>query len=506
MMRPASFRLLLAFAVLAGVAPLAAAQAVGFGANGAIGPTFLGGDPAAITQRILASTQYRLTPGDTYQVSITMNGVVSYPLVLTDGYELEVPYLGTLKVKGMYFSDLRKTVVERLKKVLPLADFISFTLAAPARFDVSVFGGVEAPGIVTVTALSRVSDAIAAARGFRRGASYRQIALVRGETKITVDLQRYSMDAASEQNPTLEPGDKVYVPPQQIVVTLAGQVRFPGPYEMLAGETVRQLLAYAGWSLPDAEAGAIELVRFAEGGSTAMRLLDLENDGGTTLLNGDRVRVKSIVENRESILVTGALFGAPVALDKPVQIPLVPIAVNVPYTPGTTLLTVLEALGGPTPYARASAGLIVRKRTGDRVPVDIEALWKARDRSADIPLEPGDTVSVPIANEVYVAGEVRTPGRVPYNAAFTVADYLLAAGGANPLTADPNGMYFMDRLGKRTRTSLSGEVQPGALLFVDKNGWTKTTQVLGNVSLVAGVLTAVFTATSYMISVVRALQ
>ncbi len=501
MKRPALLCLL-----LLGVLPLAGAQALGFGANGAVGPTFLGGDPAAITQRILASTQYRLTPGDTYQVSITMNGVVSYPLVLTDVYELDVPYLGTLKVKGMYFSDLRRMVVERLKKVLPLADFISFTLAAPARFDVSVFGGVEAPGIVTVTALSRVSDAIAAARGFRRGASYRQIAIVRGETRITVDLQRYSIEAASELNPTLEPGDRIYVPAQELVVTLAGQVRFPGPYEMLAGETVRQLLAYAGWSLPDAEAGAVELVRFEAGGTTAMRMLDLEADGGTLLQNGDRVRVKSIAENRQSILVTGALFGAPVALDKPVQIPLVPIAVNFPYTPGTTLLSVLEALGGPTPYARASAGLIVRKRTGDRVPVDIEELWEARDRSADIPLEPGDTVNVPIANEVFVAGEVRTPGRIPYNASLTVADYLLAAGGIDPIKADPNGIYFMDKLGRRTRTSLSAAAEPGALLFVDKNGWTKTTVVLGNVSLVAGVITAVFTATSYMLSVIRALQ
>ena len=221
--------------LLLGMLPLAGAQTLGFGANGAIGPTFLGGDPAAITQRILASTQYRLTPGDTYQVTITMNGVVTYPLVLTDAYELDVPYLGTLKVRGMYFSDLRRTVVERLKKVLPLADFISFTLAAPARFDVSIFGGVEAPGIVTVTALSRVSDAIAAARGFRKGASYRQISLVRGESRIVVDLQRYTLETASELNPTLEPGDRIYVPPQQVVVTLAGQVRFPGPYEMLPG-------------------------------------------------------------------------------------------------------------------------------------------------------------------------------------------------------------------------------------------------------------------------------
>jgi protein involved in polysaccharide export with SLBB domain len=95
---------------------------------------------------------------------------------------------------------------------------------------------------------------------------------------------------------------------------------------------------------------------------------------------------------------------------------------------------------------------------------------------------------------------------LPYNPALTVADYLLAAGGVNPLTADPNGLYFVDKLGGRTRTSPAAQVEPGALLFVDRNAWTKTTRVLGNISLVAGVITAVFTATSYVLSVIRALQ
>lgn len=485
--------------------PLAFGQSLGFGANGAIGPTFLGGDPAAITQRILAATEYRLTPGDTYQVSITMNGMTPYSIILAENYDLDVPYIGTLHVKGMYFSDLRRMVVEKLRKVLPLADFVSFTLIAPARFDVSVFGGVEAPGIVTVTALSRVSDAIVAARGSRRGGSYRQIALIRDGTRTVVDLLRYTMEAASEQNPTLQPGDKIYVPPQEIVVMLAGQVRFPGAYEMLAGETVQQLLAYAGGPLPDAQAGAVELISVVDGAKISNRLLDLKTSAATALANGDRVRVPSIVENREMVLVTGALFGAPVSSEKPVPIPLAAIAVNIPFTPGTTLLAVLESLGGPTPYAKAKESLILRKGTGARIPVDVDALWKTRDRDRDVALEPGDTVNVPIVNEVFVVGEVNSPGRVPFNPGFVVADYLLAAGGINPLTGDANGLYFQDKMGRRTKTGRGGQVEPGALLFVDKNGWTKTQEVFNNITVVATLITTVLTATSYVISVVKSL-
>jgi protein involved in polysaccharide export with SLBB domain len=290
------------------------------------------------------------------------------------------------------------------------------------------------------------------------------------------------------------------------VVTLAGQVRFPGPYELLPGETVSELLAYAGWSLPDGEIDKVELVRYEKDGTTSQRLLDIGRQGATELANGDRVRVPSVVENRQSILVTGALFGAPVATDKPVQIPPQPISVNFPFAPGLTLLGVLEALGGPTPYAKAREGLIVRKRTGERVSVDMEAMWASRDRGADIALEPGDTVSIPIANEVFVLGEVRSPGRVPFNQVFNVADYLFMAGGINPLTADPNGLYFLDKTGARTRTGLTATVAPGALLFVDKNAWTKTQKVLGDITVVAVFITTVAAAVSDVISAVNSLR
>ena len=93
---------------------------------------------------------------------------------------------------------------------------------------------------------------------------------------------------------------------------------------------------------------------------------------------------------------------------------------------------------------------------------------------------------------------------MPFNPGFVVADYLLAAGGVNPLTGDANGLYFLDKLGGRTKRA-GGQVEPGALLFVDKNGWTKTQEVFNNITVVATLITTVLTATSYVISVVKSL-
>jgi polysaccharide biosynthesis/export protein len=481
----------------------ASAQAPGFGANGVVGPTFQGGDAAQITQRIMSSTRYKLTPGDVYQLSITMETVVSYSLILQQNYDIDIPYMGTRNVKGLYFTDLYKLVTDGLKKLLPLSQFVSLAMQAPARFDVSVFGGVVTPGIVTVYPLSRVSDAIALCGGRKPGASYRNVNIIRGEQKISVDLWRYGRDAVSEENPFLEPGDKVYIPAAQVTVALSGEVKYPGAFELIPGETLQMLIAYEGGTLPDALTSSVEILHFKPDGNATQAVVDLTKDGAVALSDGDRVRIPSIVENKNMVFVSGAIFGAPVSTDKPIAIPLLPVSLNVPYSPGLSLLAVLEAVGGPTPYARAKESIIVRKSTGERVIVDAEGLWSTRDPNRDIQLQPGDSVTIPLITEVFVAGEVHVPGKVPYNPALVVSDYLIASGGINIDTGNPNGIYFVDKKGGRVKAELSSPVLPGSLIVVDRNAYTKTVVTLNNTTAITQAIVLVLTFLTTLIDFIR---
>ena len=477
--------------------------APGFGAAGASSAAFQGGDPAQIAQRIMSSTRYKITPGDIYQLSITTDSTSTFPLALQENYDIDIPYMGTKNVKGLYFADLRTLITQGIKKLLPLAQFVSLTLQAPARFDVAVFGGVQKPGMVTVYPLSRVSDVLAVS-GRMPGATYRQISLIRGDKKIVIDLLKYSGEGASEENPYLEPGDKIYVPQAQLTVTLSGEVKFPGPYELIPGESLGALIAYAGGMLPDARTTSVEVVRFSPDGSTTQKILDVASQASTTLADADRIRVPSIVENGDMVLVTGALFGAPVATDKPIPIPLLPISVNIPYTPGLSLISVLEALGGPTPYAKSKEAFIIRKKTGERFIIDVDSLWATRDPAKDVTLEPGDTVDVPISNEVFVAGEVRVPGKLLYNPALVVSDYLVASGGINPDTANENGIYFVDKAGVKTKERLTSNVPPGTVIVVLPNGWTNTQKnVFNNVTIVTTFVTAIVAFLEVVINFIR---
>ncbi len=70
-------------------------------------------------------------------------------------------------------------------------------------------------------------------------------------------------------------------------------------------------------------------------------------------------------------------------------------------------------------------------RRGKRIPLDFEKLFERGDLSQNIAIEPDDYLYFPPGNlkQVYVLGEVRAPGTVPYTPDLTVVGALSVRGG-----------------------------------------------------------------------------
>jgi polysaccharide export outer membrane protein len=98
-----------------------------------------------------------------------------------------------------------------------------------------------------------------------------------------------------------------------------------------------------------------------------------------------------------------------------------------------TLLQAISVVGGIVPNADAEKGFVLR---GDkRIPIDFNRLLQRGDLSQNPKLEPGDSVVVPIADAVYVNGEVKAPGAVKYTGDLTILKALTQVGGLTPLAA-----------------------------------------------------------------------
>lgn len=98
-----------------------------------------------------------------------------------------------------------------------------------------------------------------------------------------------------------------------------------------------------------------------------------------------------------------------------------------------TLLEAVSVLGGIAQNGDAEKGYLIRD--GKRIAVDFDALVQKGDLRHNLRLQPGDSVVVPVADLVYVEGEVRRPGAVKYTRDLTIVKAITHAGGLTPMAA-----------------------------------------------------------------------
>ena len=112
-----------------------------------------------------------------------------------------------------------------------------------------------------------------------------------------------------------------------------------------------------------------------------------------------------------------------------------------------TLMQAVSLVGGVVAEGDAEKGYVLR---GDsRIAVDFYKLLQKGDISQNTRLEPGDTVVVPIADRVYVQGEVRAPSPLKYTTDLTLLKAITQAGGLTPLAAPGRVDLLRGRTGEK---------------------------------------------------------
>jgi polysaccharide export outer membrane protein len=206
--------------------------------------------------------------------------------------------------------------------------------------------------------------------------------------------------------------------------------------------------------------------RVTAAGKTARGLeADLRARLADGFLRNPQVSVEIAEFNSQRVFVMGAV-------QRPGPVPLAGVL---------TLLEALTAAGGATESAGTEM-VLVRARPGERVvgPV-LPGTAAATDATRltlrdvengtlreNIPLRDGDTIFVPRGESIFVLGEVRSPGQVPYQRDMTVLRAISLAGGAtaNGATGRVKVIRIVD--GKQTefKVKLTDTLLPGDTVTV----------------------------------------
>lgn len=374
-----------------------------------------------------APDTYVLGEGD--EVHISIFGSSQTEIHQRIGADGSIQPAGSNKIflKGMTLAQGREAIRSKLAAHYSFRqDQIAVTITTARTVTVSIYGEVGVQGGFTLSALNSAFNALAAAGGPTSMGSVRNIQMSRGGKTTRMDLYKYMTEPNANSNYDLQNGDVMFVPVAEKLVTIEGAVNRPMRYEMVAGETVNDLIRYAGGLTYNVYPDYLQIERFANGEISILEydLADvIKGSKRIDLNNGDIVRVRQSNKPLEKyVSISGdVLYGGSYALDK-----------------NGTLLALIEK-AQPRYTAMTEYVLVERTRPDETVEV-LTVPFPGVNGNPDFNLEPRDSVRV-LEQSTYrdlatitVSGQVRKPFSRQFglNDRMTVEQALGYAGGLKP--------------------------------------------------------------------------
>jgi protein involved in polysaccharide export with SLBB domain len=423
-------------------------------------------------QRIVVPPDYRLGPGDLVEVQIAGRIDIQRVQLLVDAEgNVNIPPIGGIAVGGLTVLEATRRVTERARTFFRFAD-VTVIVLSPRTFEVAVTGEVQRPGSALVSAARRLQDVVLGAGGPTPRGSMRRVRVTRDGAEREYDLLRFELGGDLSQNPLVEEGMRVHVPPRLGTVTLSGGVRRPGEYEVLPGTGLSELSALVGGFTETAVPSQARLTRQMPDGRRETLTVDLRTalarPADVSLKPGDALFVPTVAPLQDVIEVRGAFQGtadsarAAVA-GKPV------ITQRLEIAQGDRVRDVVARLGGAAPTADLHLAFVDRTPSAgpsQRIPVDLYRLYVDKDDSQNILLENGDTLVLPVLEDkIFLNGEVRSPGTLDFRPEWTARDYIASTGGFS-VRAKPEDAFVVFRNGRSYRLAEAPALEPGATIVV----------------------------------------
>ncbi|HTP57820.1 MAG TPA: SLBB domain-containing protein, partial [Spirochaetia bacterium] len=241
----------------------------------------------------------------------------------------------------------------------------------------------------------------------------------------------------------MKPGDTVVLSRAQRTVEVTGEVRLPGKYQLLPGETLEDLLdTYGGGLTSNADDSRVRIDTVSGDKAKTSYINTRESQASTVaLLDGDSVVVPAKTSELPIVFFEGAIVAekaAPAGTTNAERTPeeLSPTA-PVPYNrllysfkQGERLSDAVESIRKSiSPLANLSAAFVVRQGVAGPIPVDLQKLLGESKPSEDTTLQPFDRIVIPALQfSVSVYGEVSKPGSYAFAPQKTYQYYVDMAG------------------------------------------------------------------------------
>lgn len=201
----------------------------------------------APVSNIAPPANYVLGTGDEVQLQIWGAIDLAAKLVVDSKGQITIPKVGAVTVAGISVGKLEPTLKAHVNKVFTNIE-LSASVAKLRSIQVYVVGQAQRPGTYTLSSLSTLVNALFASGGPSANGSMRAIQLKRGSQLVaTIDLYDFIAKGDKLNDPSLQPGDVIVIPPAGPRVAVTGAYDQAAIYELKPGRNkVGELLALGG--------------------------------------------------------------------------------------------------------------------------------------------------------------------------------------------------------------------------------------------------------------------
>lgn len=371
---------------------------------------------------------YILGPGD--EVIVDVYGANQSTIrseISPEGY-INVDVLGPVYLSGKTIDAANAYLKNKLSAIYSGLNEdagetnIQLSLGQIRTIQVSVVGDVKNPGTYNLSSLSTAFHAMFQAGGVVDPGTIRSIKVVRnGKTASTVDVYDLLVSGSRKNDIRLMEGDVIVVEPYKSIVKASGTFKRPMYFEMKDGETVADLLKYAGGFDKGAYSENVSVIR-QNGNDSIVSVIESSQFASYKLQNGDEVVARQVEARfKNKIQIAGA-----------VNVPGV-FELNADVN---SVRKLIAKAGGLQPEAFLERAIVHRMREDrslEKLAVDLGGIMNGS--KADVALQNNDSLYINSYFELNdygtltIDGEVAAPGVFPFAENTTVQDLILQAGG-----------------------------------------------------------------------------
>jgi protein involved in polysaccharide export with SLBB domain len=375
--------------------------------------------------KIATPVNYILGPGDELQVSVYGVQIFNATLPVSVEGNIDIQNVGQIAVIGMSIEaatqKIRGAIAKVYSTVKSRQSQVGVSLSKVRTIKITIIGAKQ-PGNYSVSSLATVYNALYLAGGPGKNGSYRNIELLRNN-KIykTVDIYRFLVNGDQSDNVSLKDNDVVLIPAYSQRVTIAGEVKRPGIFEMKTDESLKDLLTFASGFTEYAYTASINVIQ-KTAKEFKVRDVKLSEIETYKTLSGDEFRITKILNRFENrIRILGAVFRPG----------------TFSFFEGMKISDLIKKADGLKEDAYLQRAKITRLKsdlTIEMLQVNLEEAFSG-NTDADVVLQKEDVVNIYSILEfvenykITIDGEIKRPGTYAYQQNLTLNDLLIEAGG-----------------------------------------------------------------------------